>query len=151
MNEAHEHCRHCPGPGDPRHADPAFAKAEADCAFYEHPENLAITGPAHKRKSETRRRTAMVSVRFTVAELAAVQARATEAGMLVSTYIRSLALGRPVGLIPGSGRPGEPKALGAMLARTSGAAGQTFSCPHMSIGGVVSASCGICGPLGAVA
>jgi hypothetical protein len=51
---------------------------------------------------------------------------------------------RPAGLIPGSGRQGEPKALTS--SRSIGAA-RTFACPHMSIGGVVSASCDICGPL----
>ena len=48
-----DHCQHCPGPDDPRHEDPAFAKAEADCAFYEKPENLAITGPGRKRRQRT--------------------------------------------------------------------------------------------------
>jgi predicted DNA-binding protein len=52
---------------------------------------------------------------------------------------------RPRGLIPGSGRKGEPKALRSSLGTRSG--GSTFSCSHMSIGGVQSASCGICGPL----
>ena len=46
-----DHCMHCPGENDPRHDDPAFAKAEADCAFYEKPENLATTGPGRKRRS----------------------------------------------------------------------------------------------------
>jgi hypothetical protein len=47
------HCRHCPGEDDPRHDDPAFAKAEADCAFYEDPEHLMIAGPAERRKKAT--------------------------------------------------------------------------------------------------
>jgi hypothetical protein len=45
-----EHCVHCPGPEDPQHDDPVFAAAEAACAFYEHPENLAVTGPGQKRR-----------------------------------------------------------------------------------------------------
>ena len=54
---------------------------------------------------------------------------------------------RPQGLIPGSGRMGEPKTLGSAL---SGPA-RTFSCPHLSIGNVTSASCGQCGSLKAAA
>jgi hypothetical protein len=50
---------------------------------------------------------------------------------------------RPAGLIPGSGRRGEPKALGSSLALKS----RTFACEHMSIGGVQDAACGVCGPL----
>lgn len=45
-----EHCRHCPGPDDAKHQDPEFAKAEADCAFYEKPEHLAPAGPGRKLK-----------------------------------------------------------------------------------------------------
>ena len=41
------HCRHCTDPDDPRHADPVFARDEANCAFYEKPENLVPAGPAH--------------------------------------------------------------------------------------------------------
>jgi hypothetical protein len=55
---------------------------------------------------------------------------------------------RPAGLIPGSGRMGELKALPS--SRSIGAA-RTFACPHMSIGGVVSATCFTCGPLQAAA
>jgi hypothetical protein len=45
-----------------------------------------------KPKSERRQRGAMVSVRFSPAELAAVQTQADNAGASVSGYIRSLAL-----------------------------------------------------------
>lgn len=45
-----------------------------------------------KPKSERRQRGAMVSVRFTPEELAAVQAHADQAGASVSGYIRNLAL-----------------------------------------------------------
>lgn len=37
-----EHCRHCTDPDAPYHDDPQLAWNEAACAFYEHPENLAI-------------------------------------------------------------------------------------------------------------
>ena len=53
-----------------------------------------------------------------------------------------MACGYPEGLIPGSGRQGAAKALASSLARAG-----TFSCPHISIGTVVSAACGTCGPL----
>jgi hypothetical protein len=45
-----DHCRHCHDPDDPRHADPVFARDEANCAYYEKPENLIITGPGRKRR-----------------------------------------------------------------------------------------------------
>lgn len=48
-----------------------------------------------KRRSERRRRHAMVSVRFTPDELEAVQARAASAGIAVSGYLRGLALSAP--------------------------------------------------------
>lgn len=48
--------------------------------------------PERKRKSERRQRGAMVSVRFSPDELASVQAQATDVGMSVSGYLRSLAL-----------------------------------------------------------
>ena len=51
-----------------------------------------VAEPQRKRKSERRQRGAMVSVRFSPDELAAVQAHAAEAGMSVSGYLRSLAL-----------------------------------------------------------
>lgn len=50
---------------------------------------------------------------------------------------------RPTGLIPSSGRRGEPKSLGSTLALKP----RTFACEHMSIGGVLGAACGTCGPL----
>jgi hypothetical protein len=58
-----------------------------------------------------------------------------------------LGTGRPEGIIEGSGRRGEPKALPSSLQLRS----RTFSCPHMSIGNVTSASCEQCGPLTAAA
>jgi len=45
-----------------------------------------------KRKSERRQRGALVSVRFSPDELAAVQAHAAEVGTSVSGYLRDLAL-----------------------------------------------------------
>jgi hypothetical protein len=55
--------------------------------------------------------------------------------------------GRPTGLIEGSGRMGDRRSLGTSLSGT----GRTFSCPHLSIGNVTHVSCGVCGPLPAVA
>lgn len=48
--------------------------------------------PERKRKSERRQRGALVSVRFTPDELAAVQAHAARAGTSVSGYVRDVAL-----------------------------------------------------------
>lgn len=58
-----------------------------------------------------------------------------------------LGAARPTGLIKGSGRMGEPKTLGTSLS----GAGRTFSCPHLSVGNVTDAACGICGPLAVAA
>lgn len=61
-----------------------------------------------------------------------------------SAVVSSLpvAVQRPEGVIEGSGRAGEPRALRSSLGRP-----HTFSCPHLSVGNVASASCGTCGPL----
>lgn len=57
----------------------------------------------------------------------------------------SASVPRPQGLIPGSGRQGEPKALRSSLSLSC-----TFRCEHISIGNVAGASCGQCGPLARV-
>jgi Mobilization protein NikA len=49
-------------------------------------------GRRRKRKSERRKRGALVSVRFSPGELASVQAHAADAGTSVSGYLRNLAL-----------------------------------------------------------
>ena len=72
------------------------------------------------------------------------QIAATGANSMTTATPVSLAVERPTGLIPGSGRQGEPRAL--QSSRSLGAA-RTFACPHMSIGNVASASCGTCGVL----
>jgi hypothetical protein len=51
-----------------------------------------VPRPKRPRKSERRHRGAMVSVRFSPEELAAVQAHASDAGASVSGYLRNLAL-----------------------------------------------------------
>jgi hypothetical protein len=53
-----------------------------------------------------------------------------------------VSVNRPHGLIEGSGRSGEPRALRSSLDRP-----RTFACPHMSIGNVTFAECGECGPM----
>jgi predicted DNA-binding protein len=52
---------------------------------------------------------------------------------------------RPVGLIEGSGRRGERRALPSSLRLRS------FACPHLSAGNVTSVICATCGPLPAAA
>ena len=117
--------------------------------FYLDPEHLKATGPGRKRKRPTL--TSMVPVRFTPEVIERVKAVAHEEGITVSAWIRRAALRaaavaerqQPGGLIEGSGHAGEPRALTSTLALGP----RTFICPHMSIGGVVSASCGTCGPM----
>ena len=120
--------------------------------FCRDPAHLEPAGPALRRKGP--RKTAMVAVRFDPAVIDAARRLAEGSGMTVSSWIRTLVaaeIGRPAerpqGLIPGSGRTGKPKTLGSAL---SGPA-RTFSCPHLSIGNVTSASCGQCGSLKAAA
>jgi hypothetical protein len=48
-----DHCRHCADPGDPRHGDPGYAKAERDCAYYENPQHLIPAGPGRRRRPRT--------------------------------------------------------------------------------------------------
>lgn len=67
-----------------------------------------------------------------------------DGGAVVSSL--PVAVQRPAGVIDGSGRAGEPRALSSALSRA-----RTFSCPHFSVGNAVSASCETCGPLDAVA
>jgi hypothetical protein len=88
--EAHEHCRHCPGPDDPRHADPAFLKAEADCAFYEHPENLAVTGPGHRREGQPGLPPGAWMVFLNAETVAAIRPHSDAAGITVSGWVRAL-------------------------------------------------------------
>jgi hypothetical protein len=120
--------------------------------YYLDPEHLETTGPGCKPKRPAL--TNMTAVHFTPEAIKAVKVVAHKEGVTVSSWIRRLvqqelaAHERPAGLIPGSGRMGELKALPS--SRSIGGA-RTFACPHMSIGGVVSASCGTCGPLQAAA
>jgi hypothetical protein len=71
--------------------DELVAKIEAT---RDDPEAWGDATPSSKRKpkSEQRQRGAMVSVRFSPAELASVQAQADGAGASVSGYIRELVL-----------------------------------------------------------
>jgi hypothetical protein len=133
--------------------------------FYADPEHLRVVGPGYRRKAD--RLTEVKSVRFSPRMLAAAQAAAEADDRDLGQWIRMLVSNeiirqrrahgeRPRALIPGSGRRGEPKSLPSVPragtgVTASGAAGhgQVFSCQHMSIGNVISAECGICGPLAA--
>jgi hypothetical protein len=74
-------------------------------------------------------------------------AHATTAEVTGGRAVPPRAFPRPEGIIPGSGRAGEPRALTSSLSMRP----QTFTCPHFSIGNVTSASCEQCGPLTAAA
>jgi hypothetical protein len=73
--------------------------------------------PRRAPKSEKRQRGAVVSVRFTPDELAALEARAQSAGMAVSTFLRSSAL-RPLAVQPSAG--------GSTISGSSGSDNQTL-------------------------
>jgi hypothetical protein len=115
--------------------------------FYADPVNRKLTGTPRKRTG--RRLTSMSSVRFTPEVIEAARDLAASKGVTVGAWIRRLvqreidAPRHPEGLIGGSGRVGAPRILPSSLRP------RTFSCPHLSVGNVVSASCGTCGPLAA--
>lgn len=116
----------------------------AAAAYYVNPQHHAPAGPPRRRREQ--RLGAMIPVRFPAAIADAVTDRALEEGSTVSAWIRRAvyqALAqpeRPSGPVEGSGKAGSPRALPSSLAGT-------FTCPHMAVGNVTSASCGICGPL----
>jgi hypothetical protein len=122
-------------------------------AFYADPANRIPVGPPRKR-----RKSEVVSVRMDRVMVALIR-RYAGPDVTVSAWVRRVvqrqlrelrARERPTGLIPGSARAGEPKALPSSL-RTGPWPTQTFTCPHLSISGVAGASCGTCGSLPAVA
>ena len=125
--------------------------------FYADPANLAPAGPARKRVG--RRLTSMSSVRFTPEVIEQVKQLATAEDVTVGAWIRA-AVAREserkrrtwldehcgeLEVVPGSGRAVAPRAIPSSLSQRP----RTFSCPHLSIGNVVSASCVTCGPLAA--
>jgi hypothetical protein len=87
MKTVNEHCVHCPGPDDLAHMDPAYVKAEADCAFYENPEHRQAAGPAHRPKRSAQL-TSHAMVRFPAGVLDQVQELAAADGRTVSGWIR---------------------------------------------------------------
>ena len=113
--------------------------------FYANPANLRAVGSGRRRSGS--RLTTMLPVRFRPEVIEAVKNIASEEGITASAWIRRAAqraLERPHDLVPGSGRAGTPRAVPSSL---SLGAPRAFSCPHMSIGNVARASCGICGPM----
>jgi hypothetical protein len=128
--------------------------------YYAKPENQVPAGPGRKRRKPPM--TAVLSVRFDPAVLATVERLAGAFGVSVSDWIRAAVCREEyrqrvkyldehrheLEVVPGSGRRGEAKALPSSLSLLPA---RTLSCPHLSMGGVISASCGTCGPLRAVA
>ena len=74
-------------------------------------------------------------------------AHATTAEVTGGRAVPPGAFPHPEGLILGSGRAGEPRALSSSLQMRS----RTFTCPHFSISNVTAAACKHCGPLAAAA
>jgi hypothetical protein len=122
--------------------------------FYADPAHREASGPARKRQGQQPRLSGMTSIRFAPEVIEAVKGLAFSEGVTVGSWIRRLvdreigarARQRPQGLVEGSGVAGDPRALTSTLSRA-----RTFSCPHFSVGNVVSASCETCGPLEAAA
>lgn len=131
--------------------------------FYADPANLVISGPGHRRKRPNL--TSMASVRFAPEVIGEVKNIASAEGITTGAWIRRLVDGvlrdrrrmawldehrHELEVVPGSGRLVTPHALMSMLTLSS-SAGRTLACQHMSIGGIISASCGQCGPMRAAA
>ena len=112
--------------------------------YYADPANLATTGPGYRRKRPTL--TAMTAVRFAPQVIDEVKDVAFAEGITVGAWIRRLVDGE-------LSRRSEAAFVTFTLGMTSPPPGhpRSFSCPHMSVGNVVAAGCGICGPLAAVA
>ena len=131
--------------------------------FYAHPANLAITGPGHRRKRPTL--SSMTAVRFDPEVIARVKDIASSEGVTVGAWIRRAVEREAAELAPVDVIAPDPSGVlhcvrvPARLLRDAAEAEverqayrpRTFACPHMSVGNVASASCGICGPLAAVA
>lgn len=107
--------------------------------FYADPANRVMTGPGRKRSGQ--RLTRMSSIRFTPEVIEQVKDLAGREGITVGAWIRRLVQWE---INAGAA----PKALGSSLPVLQP---RTFSCPHLSAGNVMSATCGICGPLAAAA
>ena len=96
----------------------------------------------------------VVSVRFGRELVAAVRECARRDQVKPSDWIRRAVRqaveraqrARPEGLIPGSGRAGMHLAYTSALTAQR-APQRTFSCQHLSVAGVMSATCWQCGPL----
>ena len=119
--------------------------------YYLDPAHLVPAGPARKHSKDGLKK--VLTLRISPSLLNQVTRTAVAEGCSVSSWARrvlrdELARGRaearrPEGLIPGSGRQGRARALPSSLSLQP----RTFSCPHLSVGNVTSASCGTCGPL----
>ena len=123
--------------------------------FYANPAHLEIAGPARKHPKD--QLTKALSVRVSPSMLNQVTAAAAAADCTAGAWVRRVlrdelqraraaaraAVPRPEGLIEGSGHRGEPRTLSSSL----GLKAWAFTCPHLSVGGVASASCVFCGPL----
>ena len=127
--------------------------------FYADPANRVMTGPGRKRSGQ--RLTIMSSVRFAPEVIEQVKRLTAAEGVTVGAWIRA-AVAREaerkrrawldehrdeLEVVPGSGRMAEPRCIPSSLSLRP----RTFSCPHLSVGNVTAATCGICGPLAAVA
>jgi hypothetical protein len=130
--------------------------------FYADPEHLRAAGRGRRRKADYL--TEVTSVRFSARMLAQAEAAADAEGRGLGSWIRKAVsfelirlarAQRPEGLIPDSGRRGEPKALPSAIRSVTASIGcsdaRTFSCQHMTVGNAAAVSCGVCGPLRAVA
>ena len=122
--------------------------------YYLDPAHLESTGPARKHPKDEL--TKLLSARISPSLLGQIASAAAIEGRPVSAWVRralrselersgrrALRHRHPEGLIPGSGRAGEPGALSSSLQMRP----RTFTCPHFGISNVTAAACKHCGPL----
>ena len=123
--------------------------------------------PGAGRRGASRALDSVVSVRFDSPLLASVRELAAEDGQSLSDWVRNAVWrerarraadfyedDESVGEVLAAyerGIKGVTARPQAALGNRTAGWGRTFSCQHLSIGGVASASCGICGPLAAAA
>ena len=131
--------------------------------FYADPANLVPAGPGRRRRRPTL--SAMTAVRFAPEVIARVRSIASSEGITVGAWIRRAVERETTELAPVDLIAPDPSGVlhcvrvPARLLRDAAEAEverqayrpRTFACLHMSVGNVVSAECGICGPMSAVA
>lgn len=131
--------------------------AAGDMAFYARPENQVPAGPPVRRRAP--RKSVVFSIRVDPGLMERCEAAASADGMTISAWLRSLAhrelehrarehASEPA-VVPGWGHMVTPRHIPS--SRQFPVPRGTARCPHFSVTGIASVSCGTCGPLAVAA